>query len=61
MMLRWKTSGVLRVSFIHTLDNSKQSLLQAIRDKRELKDDLKGQLSGALKEFKHRRFTPARV
>jgi F-type H+/Na+-transporting ATPase subunit alpha len=40
----------------HFLDNSKQEILQAIRDKKELKDELKKQLADALKEFKAQRF-----
>jgi F0F1-type ATP synthase alpha subunit len=34
------------------LDNNKVSLLDGIREKRELNDDLKGQLKTALDEFK---------
>jgi F-type H+/Na+-transporting ATPase subunit alpha len=36
------------------LDNSKSDLLKAIREKRELNDDIKGQLKSALTEFKTR-------
>jgi F-type H+-transporting ATPase subunit alpha len=36
------------------LDNSKPELLQAIREKKELNDDIKSQLNAALKEFKQR-------
>ncbi len=36
------------------LDNSKPEVLQAIREKRELNEDIKGQLTNALKEFKQR-------
>jgi F-type H+-transporting ATPase subunit alpha len=36
------------------LDNSKPELLQAIREKKELNDEIKSQLNGALKEFKQR-------
>ncbi|MBV9765143.1 MAG: F0F1 ATP synthase subunit alpha [Acidobacteriaceae bacterium] len=36
------------------LDNSKPEILQAIREKRELNDEIKGQLHAALKEFKQR-------
>ncbi len=36
------------------LDNSKPEVLQAIREKRELNDDIKGQLTNGLKEFKQR-------
>jgi len=36
------------------LDNSKPEVLKAIREKRELNDEIKGQLSGAIKEFKGR-------
>ncbi len=36
------------------LDNSKPEVLQAIREKRELNDEIKGQLTNALKEFKGR-------
>ncbi len=36
------------------LDNSKPEVLQAIREKRELNDEIKGQLHAALKEFKER-------
>ena len=36
------------------LDNSKPEVLQIIREKRELNDDIKGQLHAALKEFKGR-------
>lgn len=38
------------------LDNSKPELLQAIREKKELNDDIKKQLNDALKEFKGQRF-----
>ena len=34
------------------LDNNKVSLLEGIREKRELNDDLKAQLKTALNEFK---------
>ena len=37
------------------LDNNKSELLQAIREKKELNDDIKNQLHAALKEFKERR------
>ena len=40
----------------HFLDNSKPEILQTIRDKKELKDELKKQLADALKEFKAQRF-----
>jgi F-type H+-transporting ATPase subunit alpha len=36
------------------LDNSKPDLLNAIREKRELNDDIKGQLKSALTDFKTR-------
>ncbi len=36
------------------LDNVKPEVLQAIREKRQLDDDVKGQLMSALKEFKER-------
>ncbi len=36
------------------LDNSKPEVLQAIREKKQLDDDVKGQLSAALTEFKGR-------
>jgi len=36
------------------LDNSKPELLKAISEKKELNDDIKGQLNAALKEFKQR-------
>ena len=38
------------------LDNSKPEVLQGIREKKELKDELKKQLQDALKEFKSQRF-----
>jgi F-type H+/Na+-transporting ATPase subunit alpha len=38
------------------LDNGKPELLQAIREKRELTDQIKQQLKDALKEFKEQRF-----
>ena len=38
--------------FMKYLDNNKVSLLDGIREKRELNDDLKGQLKTALEEFK---------
>ena len=38
------------------LDNSKEQVLQAIREKRELNDEIKNQLKEALKEFKSQRF-----
>jgi F-type H+-transporting ATPase subunit alpha len=40
--------------FMQFLDNNKTDLLAAIREKKELKDDLKNQLKGALDEFKKR-------
>jgi F-type H+-transporting ATPase subunit alpha len=40
--------------FYQFLDNNKADLLTAIREKKELKDDLKGQLKAALDEFKGR-------
>jgi F-type H+-transporting ATPase subunit alpha len=39
------------------LDNSKPAILQTIREKRELKDDTKEQLKGAITEFK-KQFNP---
>jgi hypothetical protein len=36
------------------LDNSKPDLLKAIREKRELTDEIKKQVTDALKEFKQR-------
>jgi F-type H+-transporting ATPase subunit alpha len=36
------------------LDNSKPELLRAVREKKELNDDIKNQLHAALKEFKQR-------
>jgi ElaB/YqjD/DUF883 family membrane-anchored ribosome-binding protein len=42
------------VELYRYLDNSKPELLQAIREKKELNDDIKNQLHGALKEFKQR-------
>jgi F-type H+-transporting ATPase subunit alpha len=36
------------------LDNSKPEVLRAIREKRELNDEIKGQLKGAITEFKQR-------
>jgi F-type H+-transporting ATPase subunit alpha len=36
------------------LDNSKPEVLQAIREKRQLDDDVKGKLTSALQEFKSR-------
>jgi ATP synthase alpha/beta chain, C terminal domain len=36
------------------LDNSKPDLLKAIREKRELNDEIKKQVTEALKEFKER-------
>ncbi len=38
------------------LDNAKPEVLQAIREKGALSDDIKNQLKGALKEFKEQRF-----
>jgi F-type H+-transporting ATPase subunit alpha len=38
------------------LDNVKPEVLQAIREKRQLDDDIKSQLTSALKEFKEQRF-----
>ncbi len=38
------------------LDNSKPEVLQAIREKKELTDEIKKQLKDALKEFKEQRF-----
>jgi len=38
--------------FMKYLDNNKASLLDGIREKRELSDDLKTQLKAALDEFK---------
>ncbi|MDQ2840425.1 MAG: F0F1 ATP synthase subunit alpha [Acidobacteriota bacterium] len=38
------------------LDNSKPEVLQAIREKKELNDEVKKQLKDALKEFKEQRF-----
>ncbi len=38
------------------LDNSKPEVLQAIREKKELTDEIKKQLKDALKEFKEHRF-----
>ena len=38
------------------LDNSKPGVLQAIREKRELNDEIKQELKNALKEFKEQRF-----
>src|SRR5579883_3328704 len=38
------------------LDNAKPEVLQAIREKKELNDDIKKQLNAALKEFKETRF-----
>jgi F-type H+-transporting ATPase subunit alpha len=40
--------------FYHYLDSSKPGLLSAIREKRELNDDIKNQLKDALKDFKGR-------
>jgi len=40
--------------FFHYLDNSKPELLQAIREKRELTDDIKSQLKAAINEAKTR-------
>ena len=42
------------------LDNSKPEVLQAIREKRELNDEVKNMLKGALKEFKEQRFKPSK-
>ncbi len=39
------------------LDNSKPEVLEAIRDKKELTDEIKKQLKDALKEFKEQRFS----
>ena len=36
------------------VENSKPGLLQAIREKKNLDDDLKNQIKGALQEFKER-------
>jgi F-type H+/Na+-transporting ATPase subunit alpha len=41
-------------ALLNFLDNSKGSLLAAIRDKRQIDDDVKSQLHAALKEFKER-------
>jgi F-type H+-transporting ATPase subunit alpha len=38
----------------HFLDNNKADVLQAIRDKKELNDEIKGKLKDALNEFKKR-------
>ncbi|MBV8865596.1 MAG: F0F1 ATP synthase subunit alpha [Acidobacteriaceae bacterium] len=38
------------------LDNSKPEVLEAIREKKELNDDIKKQLKDALKDFKEQRF-----
>jgi F-type H+-transporting ATPase subunit alpha len=40
--------------FFHYLDNSKPELLAAIRDKKELTDEIKGQLKAAINEAKVR-------
>jgi F-type H+/Na+-transporting ATPase subunit alpha len=40
--------------FYRYLDNSKPDLLKAIKEKRELNDEIKGQLKSALSEFKGR-------
>jgi F-type H+-transporting ATPase subunit alpha len=42
----------------HYLDNSKSDLLQAIREKRELNDDIKSQLKAAIEEAKTRFVKP---
>jgi F-type H+-transporting ATPase subunit alpha len=42
----------------HYLDNSKSDLLQAIREKRELTDDIKSQLKAAIEEAKTRFVKP---
>ena len=42
--------------FYQFLDNSKPEVLQAIREKKELNDNIKKQLNEALKEFKEQRF-----
>ena len=42
------------------LDNSKPEVLQAIREKRELNDEVKNLLKNALKEFKEQRFRPSK-
>jgi F-type H+-transporting ATPase subunit alpha len=42
------------VELYRYLDNSKPEVLQAIREKKELNDDIKNQLHSALKEFKQR-------
>ncbi len=38
------------------LDNSKPEVVQSIREKKELNDEIKSQLNDALKEFKGQRF-----
>jgi F0F1-type ATP synthase alpha subunit len=43
-----------RGELIHYLDNSKPELLAAIRDKKELTDEIKGQLKAAINEAKVR-------
>ncbi len=40
----------------HFLDDAKPEVLEGIREKRELNDDIKGKLTAALKEFKEQRF-----
>jgi F-type H+-transporting ATPase subunit alpha len=40
--------------FSHFMDNNKADLLKAIREKKELNDEVKNQLKAALIEFKGR-------
>ncbi len=56
MRSKWKTFAALKPSSIRYLDNSKPELLQAIREKRELNDDIKGQLKNAITEVKNNSF-----
>lgn len=46
--------GRFESGLYHHLDNTNPDLLRAIREKKELNDDIKAQLNAALKEFKQR-------
>ncbi len=46
--------GRFEADLYRYLDNSKPELLQVIREKKELNDDIKSQLNNALKDFKQR-------
>ena len=52
MTWRWKMFDASRRELYDFLDNSKPEVLQAIREKHELNDEIKRQLNDAMKEFK---------